>query len=1126
MTKESGHEVEAATQPSAARTAPTEAAAPTATTHAGARGRIVTPSPPAPVPVKRAPVAVPPAEDAAREDLSGLKGKAVTVVDPSSDGQENSDGAVVRATGSMAFATLISRITGFLRQMLIGATLGEIVGNAFGVANQIPNLVTEIVLGAVLTSLVVPVLVRAEKEDADRGETFVRELFTLATALLAVVTILSVIGAPWLTRLMVPEDSKVNTIQATSLAFLLLPQILFYGLFALFQAILNTKNVFGPGAWAPVVNNVIAISVLVLYRLVPGTLDPFEPTPVTDSHILLLGLGTTLGVVVQCLILVPYLKSAGINLRPKWGIDNRIKQFGGMAIAIITYVAISQAGYVVTSQVASYADRGAMLVYQNAWLMLQVPYGVIGVTLLTAIMPRLSRNAAEGDVQRVVKDLTLGSKLTFIALIPIVIFMTGFGVPIARALFQYGAYGADSAEQLGLTICFSAFTLIPYALVLLHLRVFYAREEAWTPTFIIAGITLTKVVLSLLAPLVADSSSRVVILLGTANGFGFISGAVIGGFLLKRKLGSLGGKELASTVVWSTGAGVVGLAVAGALYWALGLILPENIPSLAYLLLIIGLGIVFVAVTGIVLSRSGLPEVINLGRQLRRIPGMSRIIRIDNAEAIEVDEPDQMEIQPIFTADAFNSSPVPPPMSAGIVRGPRLVPGAPVSDGRFRLLKDHGAVPGARFWEAREQATGRLVALTFVDTTGAAPMAPSTPAESARRAADVSRATRKLGEMNLPGVAENIRVLSYRQGCLIVSDWVEGSALRTVSEDKELDPHAVAHALTPLAQSMATAHAADQLLGVDHRDRIRISTEGVATLAFPAVLNENDEDSDRSALGSAIALLVGSTNPTPQALSDIAADAEECEETELQDIAKRLASFAHGGEGESDREGEAAPETLLIPEQPEEQRPDPTPEPGFGSRGYSRSGIVVLGVFASLFVVAMAALSVWILSLVGNESTSPVTPKNVTTTETTFPNVPPVILKDLTVTSVPEGKDQAQVLKESSSTTWSTKKKDTGLLISAKTPTQLHVLPLVQSKSTGASYTVYGVDSATFDPKKPEISSAPVLAEGTLDHARTDIELEELNEAFDSVYVVFTDLGKNQQVTLRQVSLVGLPTNS
>ena len=429
MTDKTGREAEHVEKSPAGVVDPKDAAVPAEhPAPAGARGRIVQASPPAPVPEKRPTPAVKDTTVPPEEDKSALTGRNAD--------NESSNQDVIRATGTMAIATLLSRITGFLRQMLIGATLGATVGTAFSSANQIPNLVTEIVLGAVLTSLVVPVLVRAEKEDTDRGETFVRRLFTLAFSVLGTVTIASVVLAPFLTRMMLPEDSKANAVQATSLAFLLLPQILFYGLFALFQAVLNTKNVFGPGAWAPVINNFISIGVLLAYRFLPGELDPHEPTPVADPHVMLLGLGTTTAVMVQCLILLPYLKKAGINLRPKWGLDARIKQFGGMALAIITYVAISQLGYVVTSRVAAYADAGAPLVYQNAWLMLQVPYGVIGVTLLTAIMPRLSRNAADGDVDAVVRDLTLGSKLTFIALIPIVIFMTGFGVPIARALFQ------------------------------------------------------------------------------------------------------------------------------------------------------------------------------------------------------------------------------------------------------------------------------------------------------------------------------------------------------------------------------------------------------------------------------------------------------------------------------------------------------------------------------------------------------------------------------------------------------------------------------------------------------------------------------------------------------------------
>ena len=1052
----------------------------------GSRRRIVTPTPPAPVPEKR----IEPVQVVPEEDKSTLRGSH-------HEQEADSNSSIVRATGTMAIATLFSRITGFLRQMLIGATLGEVVGTAFGTANQIPNLITEIVLGAVLTSLVVPVLVRAEKEDSDNGRTFVRRLFTLAMSILAVVTILSIVFAPLITRLMVPEDSKVNAFQATSMAYLLLPQILFYGLFALFQAILNTKNVFGPGAWAPVINNVISITVLLMYRLLPGELDPTAASPVTDKHVILLGLGTTLGVVVQCLILVPYLVKAKIDLRPKWGIDHRIKQFGGMALAIIVYVAISQAGYIVTSQVASYADHGAMLVYQNAWLMLQVPYGVIGVTLLTAIMPRLSRNAANGDVEAVVRDLTLGSKLTLIALIPIVIFMTGFGIPIARALFQYGAYGASSAEQLGLTISFSAFTLIPYALVLLHLRVFYAREETWTPTFIIAGITATKIALTLLAPMVADSTDRVVILLGTANGFGFLSGAVIGGFLLKRKLGSLGGRELRTTVIWSTLAGGIGLLAATALHWCFNLVLPDSIPSIVYLLEVAFLGVVFVVVAGIVLSRSGLPEVINLGRQLQRIPGMSKIIKIEHAEAIEIEEPEVREIQPVYTADAFNSSPVPPPMSAGIVRGPSLVPGAPVSDGRFRLLKDYGSVPGARFWKAREQSSGRLVSLTFVDTTGEAPLAPATPAVAARRSAEISRNTRKLSELHLSAIASNIKILSYRQGCLVVADWIEGTPLKTVAEDHNLDPKAVARALAPLVADIATAHENGLVLGLDNRSRVQIGTDGVAKLAFPAVLERNTEETDLDGINSTITLLTEAAGSSE--LQEIA-DSEDG----LAERAQKLEEFAKE-DAELEGEGEA-PEVHKL-DVPEEKVEQPEAIPGFGGRGYSGSGAIVLGVFATVFVVLMAALTAWIMSLVGDDS--PVSKPS--TSVTSFPNTPPVLLKEKEAFTVPDNKPQKALIDGKTADRVNVEE---GALVTLEKKTQLHVLQLSHYGATGNKFTVYGVDMADFDPKDPEGTE---LAEGKLSSSKQDIELEKVQEGFDGVLIMF-----DGKTAVSEMQVVGL----
>ena len=999
------------------------------------RSRFVTPTPPAPVPEQRA------APPAPVEDRSRLRAPE-PVSEP--DTGVASDADVVRAGGSMAIATLFSRITGFLRNLLIAVTLGGAVGSAFNTANTLPNLITEVVLGAVLTSLVVPVLVRAEKEDADRGTAFFRRLFTLSASLLIVVTVISVMAAPLLTRMMLDADGEVNVVQSTSFAFLLLPQIFFYGIFALFMAVLNTRGIFTPGAWAPVANNIVSIAVLLFYMLLPGELGETAPSSVVDPHVLLLGLGTTLGVIVQAAIMVPPLRRAGVDLRPLWGIDDRLRQFGGMAVAIVAYVAVSQLGYIVTTRIASLYDAAAPLIYQQHWLLLQVPYGIIGVTLLTAIMPRLSRHAADGDDRAVVGDLGMATKLTFIALIPIVVFFTAFGPDIGVALFAYRNFDTESGVLLGLTLSFSAFTLLPYALVLLHLRVFYAREEAWTPTFIIAGITATKIVLSLLAPLVASSPSRVVVLLGAANGFGFVAGAVIGAFLLRRKLGHLGTRAQLHTTVWAFAASLVGIAVALFVDWLL--------PSLAGLgsfgvLIRVGVsGVVFLIATGIALSFSGLPEVQNLGRAIARIPGLSRFVRPDPEKAIQVDEPALQDVSAQMAAmDTFNASPAPAPMSAGIVRGPRLVPGAPVSDGRFRLLADHGSVPGARFWQAREQSTGREVALTFVDTSGNAPLAPATPAAAAGAAAEVSRRTRRLA--GVPGVAPGIEVLSYRNGCLVVADWVPGSSLRAVAEGGGLDPQAVAAALVPLVEGAAR----DLPLGLDNHARIRISTDGAAVLAFPAVLPDAAVERDHASVRSALALLAASST----GLEDLR------EETDLASLATQLR--ARGG----------VEEPLVVEEDTD---PRPAEQAGFGSKSYSRGSTALLATASIAAVLVTAALTTYLVSVVGGDGDqAPVDQESIqgSATETTPRPLPRVLPATASAPEVTDG---------SLDTVWAGQG---GLTLTLDDPAELHTV-LIESGGA-APVEVYGL---TAGQQAATPDGLPLLGSGDLRDGGTTLELD------------------------------------
>lgn len=461
---------------------------------------------------------------------------------------EMSDSAVVSRSWGMAVATLVSRLTGFARIVLLAAILGAALSSAFTVANQLPNMIAALVLEATFTAIFVPVLARAERDDPDGGAAFIRRLLTLATTLLLAVTIISTVGAPLLVTLMLGAEPLVNEPLTTAFAFLLLPQIIFYGLSSVFMAILNTRNIFGPPAWAPVVNNVVAIATLGLYLLVPGELS-LDPVTMGDAKLLVLGIGTTLGVVAQAAVLFVAIRRERISLRPLWGIDARLKKFGMMALAMVLYVLVSQVGFIVGNQVASASAASGPAIYNYTWLILQLPFGIVGVTVLTVVMPRLSRNAASGDGGAVLADLSLATRLTMLTLIPIVALMTVGGPAIGSALFSYGNFGSVDAGYLGMAITLSAFTLIPYTMVLLQLRVFYAREEPWTPIVLIVVITIVKIAASLAAPHLTDDPQLVAGYLGLANGLGFLAGATVGYLLLRARLDPPGGHLVSRDVV-------------------------------------------------------------------------------------------------------------------------------------------------------------------------------------------------------------------------------------------------------------------------------------------------------------------------------------------------------------------------------------------------------------------------------------------------------------------------------------------------------------------------------------------------------------------------------------------------
>ena len=178
----------------------------------------------------------------------------------------------------------------------------------------------------------------------------------------------------------------------------------------------------------------------------PGELS-LNPVAMGNAKLLVLGIGTTLGVVAQTVVLFVAIRRERVSLRPLWGLDARIKKFGTMAGAMVLYVLISQAGLIVGNQIASTAAASGPAIYNYAWLVLMLPFGMIGVTVLTVVMPRLSRNAAADDQPAVLADLSFATRLTMVTLIPVVAFMTVAGPAIGSALFAYGNFG-DGGRRL------------------------------------------------------------------------------------------------------------------------------------------------------------------------------------------------------------------------------------------------------------------------------------------------------------------------------------------------------------------------------------------------------------------------------------------------------------------------------------------------------------------------------------------------------------------------------------------------------------------------------------------------------------------------------------------------------
>lgn len=482
-----------------------------------------------------------------------------------------SDQKVLASSAVMAAGTVVSRASGYVRAGLLVVALGSGVrGDLFAIANTLPNMVYILLAGGIFNAVLVPQLVRRITEDPDGGDAYASRVITLSALFLGSVTLLLALAAPLVLRLYLdasfygPElEAQLESI--VDLTRWCLPQVFFYGMYVLVGQVLNARGRFGPMMWAPIANNLIAVAVLLAYLLVFGpTGSSAAQDALGTGAETLLGLGSTLGIVAQLAVLVPYLRSSGFLYRPRFDFrDPELRHTLSLGKWTVLFVVVTQLAYLRVVQLASggSAEGGTgFVVYSNSLLIMMVPHAIITVSLATAILPRLSTYAHEGRLA----DLgsTVGSTLrTALALVlPFAVLLPITAVDVASVAFSW--VDADQAARFAPTLAVFGPALVFFTVHYFMLRGFYAMERTRLVFLIQVAVSATNVVVaSVLVPLGSpDDTAPLLVVAYLAS---YVVGAVVSFVVLRRTVGGLQAPQLVRFLVRMA----LVLLVAGVVAW-------------------------------------------------------------------------------------------------------------------------------------------------------------------------------------------------------------------------------------------------------------------------------------------------------------------------------------------------------------------------------------------------------------------------------------------------------------------------------------------------------------------------------------------------------------------------------
>ncbi|MEV5960654.1 murein biosynthesis integral membrane protein MurJ [Kribbella sp. NPDC051952] len=507
----------------------------------------------------------------------------------------------LRSAAVMAAGTVLSRLLGFVRIALLAAAIGTALrGDIFTAANTIPNSLYILLAGGVFNTVLVPQLVRAIKNHSDGGQDFTNRILTFGFVVLAVVTVACVLLAPAIAELYLPKElhnpsrvtEKANMVMFVQLC---LPQIFFYGAFVLVGQVLNARRRFGPMMWAPIANNIVACASIVIFLLVYRTGD----TPPTYSHGegLLLGLGHTVGIAVQLLVLLPYLKASGHTFRPKFGLRGTgLGHTARLGIWTVLFVAVNQVTLVVVTQLAiagsASDDPGAkagLFAYSTAMLIILVPHGIVTVSLATAALPQMSALAADGDMTEVGRLSARSIRQTLAIVVPAAAAMIAFAYPIVTVIAGYGS-GKNNLTLMSYTLMTLALGIVPFTIQYFQLRTFYAFEDTRTPFFMQCAIAATNIAAAVIGVRVLLDAEHLRfsgVILGAAYALAYLVAVLISRPVLRRRVPRVPGAGIGLPLLAMVIAAVLGAAAGRVVLWLLDLAVDWSGPLGAIVQLIV-----------------------------------------------------------------------------------------------------------------------------------------------------------------------------------------------------------------------------------------------------------------------------------------------------------------------------------------------------------------------------------------------------------------------------------------------------------------------------------------------------------------------------------------------------------